>query len=154
MKGLERAQADLASGDVRKARDRLKGLLRTYPYSHEVRGLLADAYRRDGHPSEAGRWGYLVGPHATDLERAGFERHYFGWYSRIPESRLRRLLRCDDLALITDEAGRKVLADLPRKRPSARKDGLLGALGRLFATLRARRRWGGTRTNEPRPSTS
>lgn len=154
VKGLERAAADLAGGDVRKARDRLKGLLGTYPYSHEVRRLLADAYRRDGHPSEAGRWGHLVGPHASDLERAAFERTCWTWHSRITESRLRHLLRCDDLALIADPAGRDLLAALPLMRPSARRDGLLGALARRFAAARARRRWGGPRTDEPRPSTS
>ena len=42
--GLERAKADLERGDVRKARDRLKGLVSTYPQNQEVRQLLADAY--------------------------------------------------------------------------------------------------------------
>lgn len=121
---------------------RLRGLLATYPESHEVRRLLADAYRRDGHAAEAGRWGYLVGPHANDLERAAFERHYFRWASRMTESDLRQLLGCHDLALIADEAGRALLAHLPQKRPSGRRDGPLGAARRRVAAIRARRRWG------------
>jgi hypothetical protein len=146
VRGLERAKADLARGDVHKARDRLKGLLGTYPTCHEVRRLLAEAYRRDRQPSEAGRWGYLVGSHAGDLERAAFERHCWRGRSRIAESDLRRLLRTVDLALIADEAGRELLAALPHARPSGRKDGPVEALSRLFASLRARRSWAGSRS--------
>ncbi|NCT92692.1 hypothetical protein GXB85_17295 [Cellulomonas sp. APG4] len=146
MDGIERARADLARGDARQARDRLKALVVAYPRSLEIRQLLAEAYRRDGQPAEAGRWGYLVAAHASDAERATFERHN-SWTrcSRMTEKRLRHLLRSEDLASIADEAGRRLLADLPHKRPSGRVDGPLEALRRWSATLRARLLWGAAR---------
>ena len=138
--GLNRAKRDLEQGDVRKARDRLKGLVATYPHNQEVRALLAEAYRRDRQWPEAGRWGYLVGPAATDKERSMFERHCaFGWHTRITESRLRRLLHVDDLAAIADASGRELLADLPHRRNPRRTDGPFTAVARLFAALRATR---------------
>ena len=80
MDGLRRAKADLERGDVRRARGRLKGLIVTYPEDQGVRRLLAEAYRRDRQWPEAGKWGYLIGPAATDRERRAFEKHSaFGW---------------------------------------------------------------------------
>ncbi|MGY4644044.1 DUF6584 family protein [Cellulomonas sp. URHB0016] len=139
MKGLERAEGDLARGDVRQARDRLRGLLNTYPHDLDVRRLLAEAHRRDGQLPEAGRWGYLVGPDASDQERDAFERHSaFGWSGRISEARLRALLRCDDLVVIADGSGRDLLRSLPDKRHPQRQDGLVGAALRRIAARRAR----------------
>lgn len=133
--GLGRAKLDLERGDVRKARDRLMGLLATHPHNREVRTLLAEAYRRDRQWPEAGRWGYLIGPAATDKERAAFEEHCaFGWDSRITEGRLRRLLRVDDLFAVADETGRALLRDLPNKRNPRRGDGPLAAIGRYLAS--------------------
>jgi len=40
---LDRAKADPERGDARKARERLKGLLSTYPENLEVRTLLVEA---------------------------------------------------------------------------------------------------------------
>lgn len=142
MDGLTRARLDLEQGDARKARDRLKGLVTTYPHNKEIRALLAEAYRRDRQWPEAGRWGYLDGPAATGEERSAFERHCaFGWSTRIKESRLRRLLRVDDLAVIADDTGRALLVDLPHRRNPNRPDseGLLAALIRDFAVWLAKR---------------
>lgn len=142
MDGLTRAKLDLEQGDARKARDRLKGLVTTYPHNKEIRALLAEAYRRDRQWPEAGRWGYLDGPAATDEERSAFERHCaFGWSKRIKESRLRRLLRVDDLAVIADDTGRALLADLPNRRNPNRQEsqGLLATLIRDFAVWLAKR---------------
>lgn len=142
MDGLGRARADLERGDARKARDRLKGLLATYPHDQEVRSLLAEAYRRDRQWSEAGRWGYLIGPAAADRERRMFEQHCaFGSSARITEGRLRYLLRVDDLAAVADQTGRALLRELPAKRSPARKDGPLAAIGRLLAMQRSRLVW-------------
>ncbi|GAB3599979.1 hypothetical protein GCM10027446_32670 [Angustibacter peucedani] len=142
MEGLLRARADLERGAARKARDRLRGLVVTCPQSHEVRILLAEAYRRDRQWPEAGRWGYLVGSAATDAERRAFEQHCaFGWRPRITESRLRHLLKVDDLAAVADESGRQLLRELPRKRAPGRRDGPLAAASRLLAIWRSRRSW-------------
>ena len=143
MRGLDRAKADLEHGDARKARERLKSILASHPEDLEVRALLAQAYRIDRQPTEAGRWGYLIGTAATDEERLAFERHCaFGWDSRITEARLRHLLRCADLTAIADEHGRATLAALPTKRPPRRRDGIGAALARWVAGLRAARRHG------------
>lgn len=142
MDGLTRAKRDLEDGNVRKARDRLKGLVVTYPHDVEVRGLLAEAYRQDRQDRqwpEAGRWGYLVGPAATAEERSAFEKHCaFGWYTRMTKSRLRRLLRVDDLKLVADEAGLGLLAELPHKRNPDRSDGPFTAIGRRLAFVRSK----------------
>lgn len=143
MRGLERARAELERGEVRTSRERLKGLVATYPDDVVVRALLAQAYRLDGQPTEAGRWGYLIGPAATQEERVAFERHCaFGTAGRITESRLRHLLRCSDLTAIADDQGRAILASLPRRKPPHRRDGLGAALVRAIAGLRAAGRHG------------
>ncbi|MFC8732522.1 DUF6584 family protein [Luteimicrobium sp. NPDC057192] len=142
MSGLTRAKADLAAGDVRAARERLKSLVVTYPHDLEVRRLLAEAYRRDGQPTEAGRWGYLVGPDATESERRAFEHHNgFASCARVTESRLRQLLRSDDLARIADTEGRALLRSLPRRRPLDRRDGPFELVARRVATWRAASTW-------------
>lgn len=142
MDGLGRAKADLERGDARKARDRLKGLVVTYPHNLEVRILLAEAYRRDRQWPEAGRWGYLIGPAASEWERRAFEEHSaFGWSARITERRLRHLLRVGDLAAIADETGRALLRDIPSKHSPYRREGPWVALGRLFATRKSRMVW-------------
>lgn len=132
--GLARAKADLAHGEAQSG-DRLKALVAIYPHNEEVRSLLAEAYRRDRQWPQAGRWGYLIGPAATERERCAFESHSdFGWYPRSTEARLRRLLHVDDLATIADQTGRALLRDLPRKRNPLRKEGLVATIGRHLAT--------------------
>ena len=131
---------DLDLGHAGKARERLKSWIVTYPEDREARGLLARAYRADGQPTEAGRWGYLVGADATDLERQAFEAHCaFGWRSRITEARLRHLLRCPNLTAIADDDGLALLAALPSKRNPRRRDGPIARVGRWLSRLRAKR---------------
>lgn len=134
--------ADLEHGDPRKARERLKSWLAAFPEDREARRLLAQSYRADGQPTEAGRWGYLVGPDATDEERAAFEAHCaFGWDSRITESRLRHLLRCAELTSIADADGLAALAVLPEKKNPRRADGVLDRLERWVSKRRAQKRY-------------
>jgi len=141
--GLERAKADLDAGDTHLACQRLKSLVVTYPRDLEVRRLLAEAYRRDRQFPEAGRWGYLIAADASDRERQAFERHnaFAARRSRVTESRLRHLLRCDDLAEVADGTGRAPLRSLPRARPLGRRDGPFELTGRRVAILRAWSRW-------------
>jgi len=131
VRGLDRAKADLERGDARTARERLKGWIVTYPYDSEARCLLAQAYRDDGQPTEAGRWGYLIGPAATSEERRAFERHAFAGRPRITKPRLRRLLRCDELTAIADDEGRAIL--------ELRADGLFDRLRGWISARRAQR---------------
>lgn len=144
MTGVERARTELEGGDARLARERLRSWLVEYPHDREARRLLAVAYRDDGQPTEAGRWGYLVGPDATERERRAFERHCaYGDSTRITEARLRHLLRCPDLAAIADD-GRALLASLPTTTRPDRLDGRWDRLSRRWAVGRARRRYAGS----------
>jgi hypothetical protein len=71
---IGRAKADVQAGDFARARLRLRGYLVNDPTSREARLLLADLYRRDGYPDEAGRWGYLFPDASSTMERAAYER--------------------------------------------------------------------------------
>ncbi|MFD4909110.1 DUF6584 family protein [Kitasatospora purpeofusca] len=56
---LVRVDADLRAGRIPVARQRLRGLVASYPADLTVRRRLADVYRLYGEPAEAGRWAYL-----------------------------------------------------------------------------------------------
>lgn len=108
--GLERAVADLAAGRPRLARERLKSLVTARPTDLELRRLLAEAYRADGQPTEAGRWGLLEAEAATDAERAAFVEHArYGPGRRLGAARLRWLLRSEDPWALADATGRRWL---------------------------------------------
>jgi hypothetical protein len=57
------------------ARQRLRGLVGTYPHRLDLREQLAELYRRDGIPSQAGRWSFLSETRDSAELRA-FEREY------------------------------------------------------------------------------
>lgn len=57
---LERVKAEVAEGKLGIARDRLHGLLVTYPGDREIRTLLGEVYWKLGYPIEAGRFWFLV----------------------------------------------------------------------------------------------
>ncbi|MDC5698264.1 hypothetical protein OO014_13450 [Intrasporangium calvum] len=56
---LARVHDDLAAGRVALARQRLRGLVGSYPQRLDLREELAELYRRDGVLSQAGRWTFL-----------------------------------------------------------------------------------------------
>ncbi|MFD6417300.1 DUF6584 family protein [Streptomyces sp. NPDC060194] len=68
---LGRVDADLAAGRVPVARQRLRGLVGSYPRDLELSGV----YRAYGEPAEAGRWSYLAEDRDPDETRA-FEERY------------------------------------------------------------------------------
>jgi hypothetical protein len=70
---FDRVLADRHAGRLSLARHRLKNYLVNKPASMEARRLLAELYRADAYPIEAGRWGYLVEEGATAGERAAYE---------------------------------------------------------------------------------
>ncbi|MFD3659306.1 DUF6584 family protein [Streptomyces sp. NPDC058659] len=77
---LARADADLAAGRVPMARQRLRGLVSSFPYDLTLRRRLAEVYRLYGDAAEAGRWMYLEEDRDAD-ETAAFEERYGspGW---------------------------------------------------------------------------
>lgn len=72
---LARVQEDLAAGRVSLARQRLRGLVGSYPQRLDLREQLADLYRRDGVTSQAGRWSFLS-ENVDPAEIRAFEREY------------------------------------------------------------------------------
>ncbi|MET8859029.1 DUF6584 family protein [Streptomyces sp. NPDC004579] len=82
---LARVDADLAAGRVPVARQRLRGLVSSFPNDLTLRRRLAETYRLYGEPAEAGRWMYLESDRDT-AETAAFEARY-----GTPEQRMRAL---------------------------------------------------------------
>lgn len=71
---IRRAVIDALANRRAEARQRLKSYLVAHPESMAARKLLAEVYRADQHPDEAGRWGYLLRDVASATERASYEK--------------------------------------------------------------------------------
>ena len=72
---LARAEADLRAGRTALARRRVRDLVRAFPHRLDLRHRLAEIYRLEGNPAQAGRWTYLHEP--TDpAEQAAFAKAY------------------------------------------------------------------------------
>ncbi len=85
---LRKAAEEVERGDlanVLRARQRLVGLVTSYPDRLDLRDRLAEVYRVLGDAAQAGRWSYLS-EHRDDAETAAFERAY-----RTPQARLAAL---------------------------------------------------------------
>ncbi|WP_435191080.1 DUF6584 family protein [Streptomyces sp. bgisy126] len=72
---LARVDADLAAGRVPVARQRLRGLVSSFPCDLTPRRRLAEVYRLYGDAAEAGRWMYLEEDRRED-ETVAFEERY------------------------------------------------------------------------------
>ncbi|MDN3261999.1 hypothetical protein QWJ26_19725 [Streptomyces sp. CSDS2] len=72
---LARVDADLAAGRVPLARQRLRGLVSSFPHDLTLRRRLAEVYRLYGDAAEAGRWMYLEEDQDAE-ETAAFEARY------------------------------------------------------------------------------
>lgn len=72
---LTKAAVDLAAGRTTLARQRLRGLVASFPDRLDLRDQLADTYRRAGDAAQAGRWSYLSA-RRDEREVAAFERTY------------------------------------------------------------------------------
>ncbi|MFE6851390.1 DUF6584 family protein [Streptomyces sp. NPDC057674] len=77
---LARVDADLVAGRVPLARQRLRGLVSSFPHDLTLRRRLAEVYRLYGDAAQAGRWMYLEEDRDAE-ETAAFERRYGtpGW---------------------------------------------------------------------------
>ncbi|WP_432543361.1 DUF6584 family protein [Kineococcus sp. SYSU DK002] len=85
---LTKVAADLAAGRTTLARQRLRGLVASFPDRLDLRDQLAAAYRRDGDLAQAGRWSYLS-THRDEREVAAFERTYRGPFAQMKALRWR-----------------------------------------------------------------
>ncbi|MFF9360452.1 DUF6584 family protein [Streptomyces griseoluteus] len=72
---LARVDEDLAAGRVPVARQRLRGLVSSFPCDPAPRRRLAEVYRLYGEPAQAGRWMYLEEDRDA-AETAAFEARY------------------------------------------------------------------------------
>ncbi|WP_435974044.1 DUF6584 family protein [Streptomyces sp. Qhu_M48] len=72
---LARVDADLAAGRIPMARQRLRGLVSSFPNDLTLRRRLAEMYRLYGDAAEAGRWTYLEEDRSA-RETAAFEARY------------------------------------------------------------------------------
>ena len=94
---LHKAAEELHRGDlasVLRARQRVAGLVGTYPQRLDLRERLAEVYRVLGQPAQAGRWTYLSEDRNSD-ELLAFERAYrradarlvaLSWQGRVDEA--------------------------------------------------------------------
>lgn len=139
---LARVEADLASGRVRLARQRVRGLVGQFPDRLDLRDQLAELYRRDGDLAQAGRWGYLH-DHPDPKEVAAFRRAYgddpvklmqmLRWRAgedSAPSPEVRARLRA-----LREEAEMRVGAPVAWVNPEPPKPGttLRGRIGTVFA---------------------
>ncbi|SDN98248.1 DUF6584 family protein [Lentzea jiangxiensis] len=94
---LHKAAEELRRGDlanVLRARQRVAGLVGTFPHRLDLRERLAEVYRVLGQPAQAGRWAYLSDERDPEETRA-FERAYrraearlvaLSWQGRVDEA--------------------------------------------------------------------
>lgn len=69
-KTIETIELEIAEGKLGIARDRLQGLVRTYPENLQLRSRLGDVYWMLGYPREAGRFWFLDDPRDSNKQIA------------------------------------------------------------------------------------
>lgn len=138
---LARVDTDLAAGRVPAARQRLRGLVSSFPDDLTLRRRLAEVYRLYGEPAEAGRWMYLEQDRDA-AETSAFEaRHHtarlrmraLAW--RGPEELASTAFAREQLAAVrtacSEGVGRPV--DWDGDLVGEREDGGRGALSGFLA---------------------
>ncbi|OIK14582.1 DNA helicase [Bacillus sp. MUM 116] len=70
VKTLKKIEEDINKNDLGKARDRLHGLISTYPNELELRKKLGDIYFELKYPSMAGRYWYLEENKTPEMVKA------------------------------------------------------------------------------------
>ena len=126
---LRRIEREIAAGDWGKARDRLHGLLVTYPDDLALRRRLGDVYWQIHYPAMAGRYWYLEEDKTPDMAQAcaAFERTCGNDAAQI----LRALKFYGDVAALGDTfAGRTLLALQERARQECGYQMVFGKRGR------------------------
>lgn len=62
--------AEIEAGKLYQARDRLHGLICSYPNDVSLRWLLGDVYWRLSYPAMAGRWWWIYPPDRPEVDEA------------------------------------------------------------------------------------
>ncbi|MDO7484867.1 DNA helicase [Peribacillus frigoritolerans] len=70
VKTIKKIEEDIEKNDLGKARDRLHGLISTYPNELELRRRLGDIYFALKYPSMAGRYWYLEKNKTSEMVKA------------------------------------------------------------------------------------
>lgn len=108
-------EQEIDHGDLGKARDRLHGLVRTYPEDMDIRDRLGEILWQLQYPAAAGQWWYLL-PRDTEPRRiacAAFEARYGGDAREI----FRRLKAPPSTTPGLPEFTRELLLGLERRFP-------------------------------------
>ncbi|WP_405816524.1 hypothetical protein OG241_18090 [Streptomyces sp. NBC_01390] len=127
---LARVDADLAAGRVPVARQRLRGLVSSFPYDLTLRRRLAEVYRLYGDSAEAGRWMYLEEDRNAD-ETAAFEARYGspGWRMKAlawcgPETMAANSFAEAQLVAVRTACGEELGHPVDWDDPASYRDGL------------------------------
>ncbi|WP_432043458.1 DUF6584 family protein [Streptomyces cadmiisoli] len=129
---LARVDADLAAGRVPVARQRLRGLVSSFPYDLTLRRRLAEVYRLYGDATEAGRWMYLEEDRNAN-ETASFEARYGspGWRMKAlawhgPEAMAATAFAEEQLTAVRTACAEKLGHPVDWDDPSSYRDDLEG----------------------------
>ncbi|MGV9222937.1 DUF6584 family protein [Streptomyces albogriseolus] len=129
---LARVDADLAAGRVPVARQRLRGLISSFPHDLTLRRRLAEVYRLYGDAAEAGRWMYLEEDRNAD-ETAAFEARYGspGWRMkslawRGPETKAATAFAKGQLVAVRTACAEELGHPVDWDDPASYRDGLEG----------------------------
>jgi hypothetical protein len=110
---LQRIEDDIRRGDLGKARDRLHGLLVTYPNDLSLRQRLGHVYWQLHLPEMAGRYWYLV-EHKDEDMRAACAR-FEAQFRNDPAHLLHALKYKGNVDALGDTYARRMLLDLERR---------------------------------------
>lgn len=110
---LAKVDAEIANGQLGCARDRLLGLLSTYPEDLDLRSRLGQVYWQLQDSAMAGRYWYLEAAVTAEQKeaRAAFEQRFGGHPARI----LQALKTRGDAQAPASEYSRTVVAELIRQ---------------------------------------
>ncbi len=110
---LESIEANINAGDLGKARDRLHGLLSSYPDNLELRKRLGAVYWRLQMPEMAGRYWYLE--EAKDLDMTAACRRFEVQFGNDPAYLLFALKFRGEVEAIKDTFAGQLLLDLDKR---------------------------------------
>ncbi|KDQ65946.1 DUF6584 family protein [Streptomyces halstedii] len=129
---LVRVDADLAAGRVPVARQRLRGLISSFPHDLSLRRRLAEVYRLYGDAAEAGRWTYLEEDRNAE-EAAAFETRYGspGWRMKAlawhgPEAKAATTFAEGQLVAVRTACAEKLGHPVDWSDPTSYRDDLEG----------------------------